>query len=110
MCCLCAQVLHEKPALVAHGLACGGSVIHDDDDPVLRALPQATLRLVAQPSVVFEPGGAALVRAAIELAFAPLWTNAETIELEGVMSDADVAGLVKSAAALRVGHPTLHTM
>jgi hypothetical protein len=25
-------VQHEKPTLVAHWLACAGSVIHDDDD------------------------------------------------------------------------------
>jgi hypothetical protein len=51
-----------------------------------------------------EPGGRVLVSAAIELAFALMWTNEETIELEGVLTDADVAGLVKSTAALRVGH------
>jgi hypothetical protein len=29
---VCVQVLHEKPTLVAHWLACAGSVIHDDDE------------------------------------------------------------------------------
>jgi hypothetical protein len=28
----CVQALHEKPALVAHWLACAGSIIQNDDD------------------------------------------------------------------------------
>ncbi len=58
---------------------------------------------MARPNVVFEPGGVALVCAAIEIAFSPPWTNEQIMELESVMSDVEVTTLVKSTAALRVG-------
>jgi hypothetical protein len=63
---------------------------------------QAVLRLIAVPYVLGVPGGPALVRAAVGLAFTPVWTPKEAMELEDVLSDDDVKRLATTVAGMRV--------
>jgi hypothetical protein len=47
---VCVQVLHEKLTLVAHWLACAGSVTHDDDNKQTNKLRSSLTCSQAQAS------------------------------------------------------------